>query len=171
MSVTRKSLAAIAAALLGFGACSDEKADAPGAPTAVVTPAPAASPTSPPPATKTCALPDQPDCGSSCCSRGGDLQFEKEIEAAQAELRSSKPELFNPNGSLRVDEDEYTAELAKKITEMFGLCARGGGIGSVSHDEVSVKRNNDLSQNVDVIAGFNNSPHVGGVYTCTPASF
>jgi hypothetical protein len=80
--------------------------------------------------------------------------------------------MFNANGSLRVDEEDYTEALARKITEMFGLCARGGGHGtSISKDEVAVKRDNSLSQNVDVIAGFNNTPHVGGRYTCRPASF
>ena len=100
--------------------------------------------------------------------------FEREIAAAQDELKRRKPELFNSNGSLKVDEDEYTAELAKVVTAMTGLCATGGNVhqgGSISKDEVAIKRDNGLSQNTDVIAGWNNSPYVGGVYTCRPASF
>lgn len=115
------------------------------------------------------------DCGKSgCCKKGGDELFTREIETAQDELKRRKPQLFNPNGSLTVEEEEYTHELAKVITEMFGLCATGGNVhqgGSISKDEVAIKRDNNLSQNTDVIAGFNNSPYVGGVYTCRPASF
>jgi len=115
------------------------------------------------------------DCGKSgCCRKGGDELFTTEIEAAQDELKRTRPDIFNPNGSLKVDEDEYTDLLAKKITAMFGLCATGGNVhqgGSISKDEVAIKRDNGLSQNTDVILGTNNSPMVGGVYTCSPASF
>lgn len=143
-------------------------------PTAAATPAPTPTPTAvPTPTTLTCQLAAQDDCGrSGCCREGGTPQFDGEIAAAQDALRRSSPELFNSNGSLRVDEVTYTSALARKITEMFGLCARGGGGGtSISRDEVAVKRDNSLSQNTDVILGSNNMPYVGGNYTCRPASF
>jgi hypothetical protein len=174
---TRKLLV-IAALGATFVACSDE---APNNPTVIATPTPAPTPTptpaptpTPTPAALTCRLSSMPDCGANCCTKGGNPAFESEIEEAQDELRRRKPELFNSNGSLKVDEDEYTTELAKLITSMFGLCATGGTAGhggSISDDEVAIKRDNGMSQNTDVIAGYNNSPYVGGVYTCRPASF
>lgn len=98
--------------------------------------------------------------------------FEAEIEAAMAALERSSPDLFKPNGSLAVDEEEYTDALAKKITEMTGICCRGGGRPtSISRDEVACKRDNNLSQNTDVILGSTNSPAIIGVWTCRPASF
>jgi hypothetical protein len=113
-----------------------------------------------------------PDCGlTGCCSEGGTAQFDSEIAAAQQEIARTRGDIFNPNGSLRVTDQEYTAILAAQITRQFGLCARGGGIGSVSRDEVSVKRDNGLSQNVDVVIGSSNSPALLGRYTCRPASF
>jgi hypothetical protein len=55
---------------------------------------------------------------------------------------------------------------------MTGLCARGGGgYTSISRDEVAIKRDNGMSQNVDVIVGDKGWPAVAGVYTCRPASF
>jgi hypothetical protein len=119
-----------------------------------------------------CTLPPQPDCGASCCREGGAALFDDEIEAAQAALRTVSPGLFNGDGSLTVDEETYTAALANQLTVMFGLCARGGGPPtSTSRDEVGIKRDNGVSQNVDVILGANHTPHVGGRYTCRPASF
>lgn len=111
-----------------------------------------------------------PNCGSACCSLGGDLQFRAEIETAQAELRRTQPGLFNSDGTIRVDEVAYTNALARQVVTMHGLCAVGGLSGSVSRDEIGVKRSNDLSQNVDVILS-SGQPWVGTTYTCRPASF
>jgi hypothetical protein len=87
-------------------------------------------------------------------------------------LQKRHPDWFNDDGSIDVDEVEYTAELAKLITEMFGICAKGGGIrfGSISRDEVAMKVDNDRSQNVDVIRS-DGQPMVIGTYVCRPASF
>lgn len=175
-----RTLLVIAALGATLVACSDsDKTTNPPVVSATPTPAPTPTPTpaptpTPTPAALTCNFPPMPDCGASCCSKGGDEEFVAEIEAAQEELKRRKPEIFNADGSLKVDEEEYTAELAKVVTAMFGLCATGGNVhegGSISKDEIGIKRNNNMSQNTDVIAGFNNSPHVGGVYTCRPASF
>jgi hypothetical protein len=140
-------------------------------PTPTPTPEPTPTPT-PSPMALSCNLPEQDDCGASCCEEGGEALFDDEIEAAQATLRTASPELFNDNGSLTVDEETYTAALARQLTAQFGLCARGGGRpSSISRDEVAIKRDNEVSQNVDVILGASNSPHVGGRYTCRPAAF
>jgi hypothetical protein len=172
MKLSRMDCLAVAAlaALIPF-ACSDDSG-APSTPTAAASPTPAPTPTpSPSASTRSCTLPAMPDCGRDCCREGGTPQFENEIVAAQAALRQSMPQLFNPNGSVD-DDEQYTAELAKKIVEMTGLCARGGGKGtSISKDEVAIKRDNGLSQNTDVIIGSTMQPYVGGRYTCTPASF
>lgn len=155
---------------------------APGAPVTTPTPVPTATPapTPTPAATPTptsgltCRLPSLPDCGNSgCCSEGGTALFNAQINDAQAELERTRPDIFASNGSLRVDELEYTDLLAAKITSMFGLCAVGGGRGgnSRSKDEVGIKADNNVSQNIDVIIGSTNSPYIGGRYTCRPASF
>jgi hypothetical protein len=174
MILVRRTSAITTLALLSFGACSDT----PNTPTVVATPTPTPTPTpaptpTPTPAIKTCTIEPNGDCGNSgCCRRGGDIQFEAEIEAAMVALEKSDPDLFESDGSLAVDEEEYTAALAKKITEMTGLCARGGGRPTtISKDEVAVKRDNNMSQNVDVILGSTNSPAIIGAYTCRPASF
>lgn len=85
-------------------------------------------------------------------------------------MRRNQPALFNSDGSIRVDEVTYTTALARRIVEMTGICAVGGLTGSVSRDEIGVKRTNELSQNVDVLLG-SGQPWVGTTYTCRPASF
>ncbi len=141
-------------------------------PTATPVPAPTATPT--PTAGLSCQLPTRPDCGNSgCCSEGGAALFNSQINDAQADLERTRPEIFNSNGSLRIDELEYTDILAKKITALTGLCAVGGGRdgNSRSKDEVAIKADNNVSQNVDVIIGSSNTPYIGGRYTCRPAAF
>lgn len=150
-----------------------------GSATATPTPAPTATPT--PAATPTpgqaasCQLPSRPDCGNSgCCSEGGAAMFNGQINDAQADLERTRPDIFNSNGSLKVDELEYTDLLAAKLMALNpGLCARGGGRNgeSFSKDEVAIKIDNNVSQNVDVIIGSTHEPYIGGRYTCRPASF
>jgi hypothetical protein len=120
----------------------------------------------------TCQLPDRPDCGASCCSEGGGNSYVGVINDAQADLERTRPDLFNSNGSLKVDEVTYTRILAEKITAMTGICAVGGGLGSSrSKDEVGLKRDNNQSTNVDVIIGSTNTPDILGTYNCRPAAF
>ena len=92
-------------------------------------------------------------------------------------VRESRPEWFKANGSLRVGEKQYVNAVAAKVTELFGLCARGGdapnpngGGHSISGDEVAIKRDNELSQNFDIIFGSGN-PGIVRNFTCRPASF
>ncbi len=142
------------------------------------TPTPTATPTAtpaPPVQTASCNLPPRPDCGNSgCCSEGGSPLFNAQINDAQADLERTRPDIFNSNGSLKLDEIEYTELLAKKLMQLNpGMCARGGGQGgeSFSKDEVAIKVDNNVSQNVDVIIGSSHQPYIGGRYTCRPASF
>jgi hypothetical protein len=100
--------------------------------------------------------------------------FSAQINDAQADLERTRPDIFNSNGSLRLDEIEYTNLLAAKLMALNpGLCARGGGQGgeSLSKDEVGIKIDNNVSQNIDVIIGSSHTPYIGGRYTCRPASF
>lgn len=158
---------------LALAACADKE---PAAPTVVATPTPTPAPTAvPTPSIKTCTLPANDDCGRSGCCAPGNFAWETEIEQAQEELEKRHPDWFNDDGTIDVEEVEYTAELAKIITEMFGICAKGGGIrfGSISRDEVAMKTDNNRSQNVDVLIGTNkgNVPGIVGAYVCRPASF
>jgi hypothetical protein len=139
-------------------------------PVATPTPTPAATPT---PTALRCQLPDRPDCGfQGCCTQGGGNPFVTAIDNAQADLERTRPDLFNRDGSLTVDEVTYTSILAAKITAMTGICAVGGGQGSSrSKDEVGLKNDNTQSTNVDVIIGSSNTPYIGGTYNCRPAAF
>jgi hypothetical protein len=120
-----------------------------------------------------------PDCGltTDCCEEGGNPLFNAEISGAQAAVRESRPEWFRPNGSLKVSDVEYTAEVARKVTELYGLCARGGDLlnpprgHSISSDEVGIKRDNGLSQNTDIVVGSTNTPGNIEHFTCRPAAF
>ena len=87
-----------------------------------------------------------------------------QIEDAEAELFRTQPNLFFSNGNVR-DKFEYMAALAKLLTARTGLCAEPLG-----HDEIRVKENQNVSQHIDVLIA-DESPWVGGAYTCRPASF
>ena len=180
----RVNLACLALPLaLALSSCGDgldlvPNLAAPGAPVTTPTPVPTATPASAPTPTPasglTCQLPTRTDCGNSgCCTEGGSALFNSQINDAQAQLERTRPDIFNSNGSLRLEELEYTDLLAKTITSMFGLCAVGGGRGgeSRSKDEVGIKADNNVSQNIDVIIGSSHTPYIGGRYTCRPASF
>ncbi len=159
---------------VGLAACADKEPVVPtvlATPTPTPTPSPTAVPT---PSVKSCTVPENDDCArSGCCRKGGTIEFEDKITEAMAALEKRYPEFFNEDGSLDIEEVEYTAALATQITEMFGICAKGGGarFGSISRDEVAMKIDNDRSQNVDVIRGSDNRPMIIGVYVCRPASF
>lgn len=188
MSSTRLTLACLALPLtIAISSCSDgldNKLSSPSggansgatpAPTATPAATPTATPTPSPSAAGSCTLPARPDCGNSgCCSRGGAEMFGGAINDAQAHLERTRPDIFNSNGSLKIDEIEYTNLLAKALMTLNpGMCARGGGENgeSYSKDEVAIKINNDVSQNVDVIIGSSHTPYIGDRYTCRPASF
>jgi hypothetical protein len=167
--------------VLGLSSCGDgvppsgpSGAGGTPTPTATPTPTPAATPT-PSTSNPVCQLPERSDCGNSgCCSEGGSPLFNAQINDAQADLERTRPDIFNSNGSLRLDELEYTDLLARKLMQLNpGMCAVGGGRGgnSRSKDEVGIKTDNNVSQNIDVIIGSSHTPYIGGRYTCRPASF
>ncbi len=148
----------------------------PGTPTTTAptqAPTPTATPTpTPTPVALTCTLSSRVDCGAGCCRRGGSPIFDMEIQAAQEAVRLESPHLFAADGSVKVQDSVYTAAVARKITAMFGLCAMGGNKDhSTSDDEVAVKRDQKLSQNVDIILGATRQPSIVGRSTCQPASF
>ena len=111
-----------------------------------------------------CTLPSLPHCDDQCCTSGGSVIFRTQIEAAEADLTKTQPGLFLPNGDVK-DKLEYIAALAKRLTQMTGICSEPNG-----HDEIRVKENQTISQHVDVLIA-DQTPWVGGVYTCRPASF
>ena len=179
----RSSLACLALPLaLTLSSCSDGlQPSTATSPTGAVsggstsTPTPTATPAATPAPIPSCNLPSRPDCGNSgCCSEGGSPLFNAQINDAQADLERTRPDIFNSNGSLKLDEIEYTNLLAQKLMQLNpGMCARGGGQGgeSFSKDEVAIKVDNNVSQNVDVIIGSSHEPYIGRRYTCRPASF
>lgn len=138
-------------------------------PRATPTPTPGATPTPTPSPTPragvlSCTLPRLPNCDAQCCTQGGSVLFRAELEDAEAELLRAQPGLFFSNGNVR-DKFEYMAALAKLLTERTGLCSEPLG-----HDELRIKRDQTVSQHVDVLIA-DETPWVGGAYTCRPASF
>ena len=90
--------------------------------------------------------------------------FYAQIEAAEDDLTKTQPGLFLPNGDVK-DKFEYISALAKRLTQMTGICSEPLG-----HDEIRTKDNQSVSQHVDVLIA-DQTPWVGGAYTCRPASF
>lgn len=131
---------------------------------ATPTPAPTATQSPTPSAGLTCTLPSLPHCDDKCCTAGGTVLFVSELELAEADLYKNQPNLFQSNGQVK-NNFEYLAALAKRLTELTGLCAEAN-----AHDEIRVKRDQTVSQHIDVLIG-DVTPWVGGAYTCRPASF
>lgn len=134
---------------------------------ATATPVPTATPWA-------CNLPKMPNCAKNtpnCCKEGGVNNYKDQIIESQLKLRQAKPEMFNPNGSIKVSDAEYTTELAKVLQDTFKICAVGGAKEPLSKDEIGIKESNGSAIHVDVVIGSNNLPWVGIVYTCSPAAF
>jgi hypothetical protein len=169
--------AVLALAVMTMAACGDGIGDVTtasspsGTPKPTVTPTPgpgAPTPTpspTPKPGALSCTLPSLPICDAACCTSGGTRLFTQQIQAAEDDLYVTQPGLFKSNGDVK-DNLQYLDALAKRLVEMTGLCAIANG-----HDEIRVKADQTISQHVDVLAGDNATPWVGGVYTCRPASF
>jgi hypothetical protein len=170
--------AALALAVLTMAACGDGIGDVTssnpsGSPTPVptATPRPGTTPTPTPVPTPTpitgaltCNLPSLPHCDDQCCTAGGSVVFRVEIEAAEADLYKTQPGLFLSNGDVK-DKLEYIAALSKRLTQMTGICSEPNG-----HDEIRTKNSQTTSQHIDVLIA-DQTPWVGGAYTCRPASF
>jgi hypothetical protein len=171
----RAGLAMAVTGVVALGACGGSSA--PRNPTGMTTPTPAPTPSptptpTPTPVALTCNLSSRVDCGAACCRPGGSPLFDAEIRAAQDAVRLELPGMFNADGSVAVADAAYTAAVATRVTALFGLCAMGGNEEhSTADDEVAVKRDNKLSQNVDLILGSTRQPGIYNRFTCQPASF
>ena len=140
----------------------------PGSPTPPPTPTPTTPPTSPTatpsstatPTTSSCSLAPMPE-GSPC--RAESPSFQAQVEAAQAEVLRTRPDLFE-GGRVR-SEDAYVQEVAR-VLRTRGLCAAQGG----PKDEIAVKNTNDWNDQYDIVLG---GGEVWTSYqvTCRPARF
>lgn len=172
LSASRERLLPVLLSLAGLAAGCKQKESAPVAPsgtpppvvvTATPTPAPTPSAT---PSAKSCTLPTMPDCSrAGCCALGPPAAFEVEIRAAQKEFLVRFPEMVRPDNTIR-DTSFYTQQVAKIIIESNGYCSiPGPGFG-----EIRVKKSNELAQHVKIVSSFD-TPFIGSIYTCIPASF
>ena len=129
------------------------------------TPQPSSSPSPSPGATATpsqgsCSLASMPE-GSPC--RAESPSFQTQVEAAQAEVLRTRPDLFL-GGRVR-SEDAYVQEVAR-VLRTRGLCAAQGG----PKDEVAVKSTNDWNDQYDIVLG-SGDPWTSYQVTCRPARF
>ena len=130
------------------------------------TPPPTSSPTASPlgtasPNAGSCSLAPMPGEGPAC--RAESPSFQAQVEAAQAEVLRTRPDLFD--GDRVRSEDAYVQEVAR-VLRTRGLCAAQGG----PKDEIAVKTTNDWNDQYDIVLGN------GGIWTsyqvtCRPARF
>jgi hypothetical protein len=137
----------------------------PGSPNATPTPTPSPGPSPSPsgsatPNQGTCSLASMPE-GSPC--RAESPSFQSQVEAAQAEVLRTRPDLFD-GGRVR-SEDAYVQEVAR-VLRTRGLCAVQGG----PKDEVAVKSSNDWNDQYDIVLG-SGEPWTSYQVTCRPARF
>lgn len=99
--------------------------------------------------------------GSPC--RAESPSFQAQVEAAQADVLRTRPDLFD--GPRVRSEDAYVQEVAR-VLRTRGLCAAQGG----PKDEVAVKTTNDWNDQYDIVLG---SLQTWTSYqvTCRPARF
>jgi len=139
----------------------------PGSPGSTPTPAP--QPTSAPTASPTgSATPNQGSCSLTAMPEGSPCREEKasfqaQVEAAQADVLRTRPDLFDA-GRVR-SEDAYVQEVAR-ILRTRGLCAAQGG----PKDEVAVKSTNEWNDQYDIVLG-SGQPWTSYQVTCRPARF
>jgi len=134
-------------------------------PSPTVPPPPSASPTAsavpaPTPSGGSCALPPMPE-GSPC--RAETPSFQVQVEAAQAEVLRTRPDLFD--GANVRSENAYVQEVAR-VLRTRGLCAAQGG----PTDEIAVKTTNDWNDQYDIVLG-SGQTWTGYQVTCRPARF
>ena len=138
----------------------------PGSPTprptgsATPTTSPTTSPTSTPASGNTCSLAPMPE-GSPC--RAEVPSFQVQVETAQADVRRTRPDLFD--GDRVRSEDAYVQEVAR-VLRIRGLCASQGG----PKDEVAVKTSNDWNDQYDIVLA-SGLPWTSYQVTCRPARF
>ncbi len=141
----------------------------PGSPNSTPTPAPqpSSAPTASPSGSATpnpnqgsCSLTPMPE-GSPC--RAEAPAFLAQVEAAQADVLRTRPDLFE-GGRVR-SEDAYVQEVAR-VLRTRGLCAAQGG----PKDEVAVKSTNEWNDQYDIVLG-SGQPWTSYQVTCRPARF
>jgi hypothetical protein len=126
---------------------------------------PATSPTAAPgpstsPSAGSCSLAAMPE-GSPC--RAESPSFQAQVEAAQADVLRTRPDLFDGN---RVrSEDAYVQEVAR-VLRTRGLCAAQGG----PKDEIAVKTSNDWNDQYDIVLG-SGQTWTSYQVTCRPSRF
>lgn len=136
-----------------------------GSPTPTATPGSSPTPTASPVGTATptspaCTLAAMPE-GSPC--KAESPTFQAQVEAAQAEVLRSRPDLFT--GGVVRSEDAYVQEVVR-VLRARGLCAAQGG----PRDEVAVKNTNDWNDQYDIVLG-SGQPWTSYQVTCRPARF
>lgn len=130
-------------------------------PTPTSSPAPSASPTgTSTPGAGSCSLAPMPE-GAPC--RAESPSFQAQVEAAQADVLRTRPDLFE-GGRVR-NEDAYVQEVAR-VLRTRGLCAAQGG----PKDEVAVKSTNEWNDQYDIVLG-SGEPWTSYQVTCRPARF
>ena len=90
-------------------------------------------------------------------------RFQALVEAAQAEVSRTRPDLFD--GPRVRSEDAYVQEVAR-VLRTRGLCAAQGG----PKDEVAVKISNDSNDQYDIVLG-SGETWTSYQVTCRPARF
>lgn len=138
-------------------------------PTPGSTPPPSSSPTvspaptpvsTPSPNLASCNLAPMPD-GSPCSAESP--SFQSQVEAAQAEVLRTRPDLFD--GDRVRSEDAYVQEVAR-VLRTRGLCAAQGG----PKDEVAVKITNASNDQYDIVLS-SGQTWTHYEVTCRPARF
>jgi len=89
--------------------------------------------------------------------------FQAQVEAAQAEVFRTRPDLFS--GNLVRSEDAYVQEVAR-VLRTRGLCAAQGG----PKDEVAVKTTNAWNDQYDIVLA-SGQTWTSYEVTCRPARF
>ena len=99
--------------------------------------------------------------GSPC--RAEAPSFLAQVETAQADVRRTRPDLFD--GDRVRSEDAYVQEVVR-VLRTRGLCAAQGG----PKDEVAVKSSNDWNDQYDIVLG-SGATWTSYQVTCRPARF
>jgi len=113
-----------------------------------------------------------PDCsprgGGGCCKQESD-RFGEFVELSIHDVQAQRPELFNGDEILRLDDNDLVVQLvARRLEQRFGLCAKPG---SPVEDELAVKNSNNFSEQFDIIFSNNRVNVYGYTVTCRPARF
>jgi hypothetical protein len=111
-----------------------------------------------------CGGPEGPDGVFGCCQKEDAQVFVGQVDAAIAQLRRERPDLFDGNRVLNANA--YVRGVAALLSQQ-GFCSQQGG----PDDEVGVKTSNGFSEQYDILFA-NGTVRTGGyTVTCRPARF